>query len=87
MADRVATAPVAVREDATGPIMWFRRAFLKYEPLRGFSLLSPTLLLLLVALALPIGLLVTFSFWTQDYLDFDRTFTVANYAVFFQKKI
>jgi spermidine/putrescine transport system permease protein len=61
--------------------------FLKYEFIRGYSLLSPTFVLLLVALALPIGLLVTFSFWTQDYLDFDRTFTLANYLVFFEKKI
>ena len=87
MADQVATAPIAVGQSTTGPIMWFRRAFLKYEPLRGFSLLSPTLFLLLVGLALPIGLLVTFSFWSQDYLDFDRTFTLANYMVFFEKRI
>jgi len=42
---------------------------------------------MLIALALPIGLLVTFSFWSQDYLDFDRTFTTANYVVFFEKRI
>ena len=64
-----------------------RRALLRHESLRGYSLLSPTLLLMLVALALPIGLLVTFSFWTQNYLDFDRTFTINNYIVFFQKAI
>ncbi len=87
MADRVANAPVAVVKSTTGPIAWFHRMFLKYEFVRGYSLLSPTLGLLLVALALPIGLLVTFSFWSQDYLDFDRTFTLANYAVFFEKRI
>lgn len=87
MSDRVASAPVAVRKSTTGPIAWFHRMFLKYEFIRGYSLLSPTLGLLLVALALPIGLLVTFSFWSQDYLDFDRTFTLANYAVFFEKRI
>jgi spermidine/putrescine transport system permease protein len=87
MSDRVATAPVAVSKSTTGPIAWFHRMFLKYEFVRGYSLLSPTLGLLLVALALPIGLLVTFSFWSQDYLDFDRTFTLANYAIFFEKRI
>ena len=87
MADRVATAPVEIRQSTTGFVAWVRRAMLRYEPLRGYSLLSPTLLLMLVALALPIGLLVTFSFWTQNYLDFDRTFTINNYIVFFQKPI
>ena len=87
MADRVATAPVEIRQSTTGFVAWVRRAMLRYEPLRGYSLLSPTLLLMLVALALPIGLLVTFSFWTQNYLDFDRTFTINNYIVFFQKAI
>ena len=87
MADRVATAPVEIRQSTTGLVAWVRRALLRHEPLRGYSLLSPTLLLMLVALALPIGLLVTFSFWTQNYLDFDRTFTINNYIVFFQKAI
>ena len=87
MADRVATAPVEIAQSTTGLAAWVRRAMLRYEPLRGYSLLSPTLLLMLVALALPIGLLVTFSFWTQNYLDFDRTFTIANYTIFFKKAI
>ena len=87
MADRVATAPVEIRQSTTGLVAWVRRALLRHEPLRGYTLLSPTLLLMLVALALPIGLLVTFSFWTQNYLDFDRTFTINNYIVFFQKAI
>ncbi len=87
MADRVATAPVEIGQSTTGLVAWVRRAMLRYEPLRGYTLLSPTLCLMLVALALPIGLLVTFSFWTQNYLDFDRTFTIANYEVFFQKWI
>ena len=87
MSDRVATAPVVVSKSTTGPIAWLHRMFLKHEFVRGYSLLSPTFGLLLVALALPIGLLVTFSFWSQDYLDFDRTFTLANYAIFFEKRI
>ena len=42
---------------------------------------------MLLALALPVGLLTAFSFWTQDYLEFDKTFTLANYFAFFEKKI
>ena len=60
---------------------------MRNEGLRGYTLLSPTLLLMLLVLALPIGLLVTYSFWTQTYLDFDRSFTVANYLKFFERLI
>jgi len=60
---------------------------MRSESLRGYTLLSPTLLLMILVLALPIGLLVTFSFWSQTYLDFDRTFTTANYLKFFERAI
>lgn len=42
---------------------------------------------MLLALAMPIAMLVAMSFWTQVYLDFDRTFTINNYIEFFQKPI
>ena len=87
MAARVATAPDIITSVPRGPIAWFRRAMMRSEALRGYTLLSPTLLLMLLVLALPIGLLVTFSFWTQNYLDFDRTFTLANYLKFFDRPI
>lgn len=54
------------------------------EPLRGYSLLAPTLCIMVVVLAFPLGMLLTYSFWSQDYLDIDRTFTLANYAAFFE---
>ena len=87
MADHVATAPGIIVSAPRGPIAWFRRAMMRSEGLRGYTLLSPTLLLMLLVLALPIGLLVTFSFWTQTYLDFDRSFTFANYIKFFDRPI
>jgi spermidine/putrescine transport system permease protein len=31
--------------------------------------------------------MVTLSFWTQTYLDFDRSFSLANYLKFFEKPI
>ena len=85
MADRVAAVPLAAGRARL--VAWVRRAMMRSEPLRGYLLLSPTLGLMLLVLALPIGLLVTFSFWTQNYLDFDRTFTTANYFKFFEKPI
>jgi spermidine/putrescine transport system permease protein len=64
-----------------------RALFLRSEPLRGYTLLSPTLLMMILALAMPIIVLLTLSFWTQTYLDFDRSFTLANYLKFFEKPI
>jgi spermidine/putrescine transport system permease protein len=47
---------------------------------RGATLIAPPLLYALALLALPLGAVVVFSFWTQDYLTLDRTPTLANYA-------
>jgi len=64
-----------------------RALFLKHEWLRGYALLSPTLLVMICALALPIFSLVIYSFWTQDYVTIDKTFTLTNYETFFDKWI
>jgi spermidine/putrescine transport system permease protein len=56
-------------------------------PLTPPELLSPTLGLMLLGLAMPVAVLVVMSFWTQIYLDFDRTPSVANYVNFFGKAI
>jgi spermidine/putrescine transport system permease protein len=55
------------------------RAFMRSEGLRGYALISPTLLVMVVTMGVPIGLTIAYSFWTQDYLTIDRTFTMANY--------
>lgn len=52
---------------------------LSRESRQGLTLISPTLIYALVMLAAPLAMVVTFSFWTQDYLDLDKTFTLANY--------
>ena len=61
--------------------------YIKSESLRGYSLLSPTLLAMLVGLAMPLIVLLTLSFWIQEYLDFIQTFSLKNYLDFFQKPI
>ena len=63
------------------------RIFRTREAVRGYTLLSPTLLALLLGLAMPLAVLFTLSFWIQDYLDFFRTFSLKNYTDFFQKPI
>ncbi|ARE38259.1 Spermidine Putrescine ABC transporter permease [Rhodovulum sp. P5] len=49
------------------------------EALSGYALVSPPFLYALLLLAAPLGAIFVFSFWTQDYLTLDRTFTLANY--------
>ena len=61
--------------------------YVESESLRGYTLLSPTLLAMLVGLAMPLIVLLTLSFWIQEYLDFIRTFSLKNYLDFFQKPI
>ncbi|WP_244512563.1 ABC transporter permease [Roseovarius nanhaiticus] len=46
---------------------------------QGLTLISPTLIYALVMLAAPLAMVVMFSFWTQNYLDLDKTLTFANY--------
>ena len=64
-----------------------RKSYLRSEPARGYTLLSPTLLAMILGLAMPLVVLLTLSFWLQEYLDFIRTFSLANYFEFFQKPI
>jgi len=51
----------------------------RYEWLRGYLLMSPTMLLMLLMLIVPIVALIIISFWTQDLYSIDTTFTLDNY--------
>lgn len=55
------------------------RKLLSSDAGRGLTLVSPPLLYMLVLLAVPITMVVLLSFWTQDLLDLDRTFSLKNY--------
>jgi spermidine/putrescine transport system permease protein len=48
--------------------------------LRGYLLLSPTLVLMTAGIAIPVLILIVMSFWTRAGFGFDMTPTVANYA-------
>jgi spermidine/putrescine transport system permease protein len=61
-----------------------RGLLLRSEPLRGYLLLSPTLLVMFVMLIVPIGGMVAFSFFTQIYFDIDTTPTFNNYWTIFE---
>ena len=70
--------------DQAGSFSWrLRRLWLRSEAVRGYLLLSPTLLLMIALLGIPLVMLVVLSFWTQDGITFDRTFTLENYSEFF----
>ena len=52
---------------------------------KAYSLLSPSLLLLIFVFAFPIFFLVAYSFWTQDYVTVDTTLTLENYKIVVNK--
>ena len=64
-----------------------RRMHLQSHQVRGFTLLSPTLGFMVLFLALPVVILLVLSFWTQTYIDFNKTFSLANYQKFFSRPI
>jgi len=56
-----------------------RGSWMRSEEARGLAMISPTFLYALALLFLPVLIVLAYSFWTQDYLDIDRTFTLENY--------
>lgn len=47
---------------------------------RGLALVSPAAIYAVLLLAAPLAAIVLFSFWSQDFLDIDRTLTLKNYS-------
>ncbi len=60
---------------------------LSQQDRQGLSLISPTFLFALLMLAAPLAMVLAFSFWTQNYLDIDRTLTLDNYREAWGKPI
>lgn len=60
---------------------FLRRALMRSEALRGYLLLSPTLLVMLGIMVIPMVGMVVLSFWTQlAGTTFDTAFTFGNYV-------
>ncbi len=77
------TAPAAT---AGGSAL--RRALMRSEGLRGYLLLSPTLLVMLGIMVIPMAGMVVLSFWTQlAGTTFDTSFTLANYVDAFSREM
>ena len=87
----MAQSPTARESGLSTPSLspWgrFQQAFRRSEQVRGFSLLSPTLIVMFVFLVVPLGILLTLSFWRQEYVDIIPDFTFANYTKFFEKQL
>ncbi len=57
-----------------------RALFLRSEALRGYALLSPTLIVMAFSMCVPFAIMVLMSFWTQVGFEFDTTLSAANYS-------
>jgi spermidine/putrescine transport system permease protein len=55
--------------------------FFKSEAGQGWLTISPPLLYAILLLVGPLMVIIANSFWTQDYLTIDRTFTLENYRI------
>src|SRR5689334_14374202 len=53
------------------------------DALRGYVLLSPTLLVMGILLGAPLVALLVVSFWSQGDFALEKTFTLKNYATIF----
>ena len=63
---------------------FFRRLWLRREGLRGLTLMSPAMLVIIGMMLAPLLITIALSFWTQTGFVIDHTPTLANYAVLFQ---
>ncbi len=50
------------------------------EAVQAFTLLSPTLMVMLFSMCVPFAMMVILSFWTQIGYDYDTTLSMGNYA-------
>ncbi len=53
--------------------------FLRRDETKGMVLIAPPFIYALLLLAAPLAAIVLFSFWTQDFMTIDRSFTLLNY--------
>ncbi|MDX1400689.1 MAG: ABC transporter permease, partial [Kiloniellales bacterium] len=72
------------------PRNWSHRLRVIYgrsESLRGYALLSPTLIVMAFTMCLPFAMMVVMSFWTQQGFEFTAEFSLANYKEAFTSPI
>ncbi len=85
MSSEATLRPASGPSILSSPVKWWRRLLLKSEPLRGYTLMSPTVLLMLLSLGAPALFLLVVSFWSQHLLDITPGFSFDNYLAFLEK--
>ena len=69
-------------------IVFWRKIYAKYDNVKAYTLLSPALILIILAMAVPMALMLSFSMFTQvSMMEIDYTFTFQRYIDFFQKNL
>ncbi len=63
------------------------RLMFRHEVLRGYTMLAPALVIMLLAILLPFIMMIVMSFWDQVGFDFDTTPTLQNYREIAEKPI
>lgn len=66
--------------DSGGLTTRLGRFYRRSEGARGLALLSPTMIIMVAALAAPLALLALYSFWTQDGYVLNTQFTLDQYT-------
>ena len=62
--------------------------YARSDPAKAYSLLSPALILVTLAMLIPLGLMLSFSFFTQtSFTEIDFTPTIQRYIDFFEKSL
>jgi spermidine/putrescine transport system permease protein len=82
----LATVDVSGGRYPGGLLGWLARLYRRSDTVKGYTLLSPTVLVMLAAMAAPMALLALYSFWTQDGFAIDKHFTLARYAEVFSRE-
>ena len=57
-----------------------RVIYMRSDSLRGYTLLSPTLVVMLLCMCVPFAMMVAMSLWSQHGFDFDTAVTGDNYV-------
>jgi spermidine/putrescine transport system permease protein len=71
-----------IKETSQSGLNWrgrLRAFYNRSDAFKGYTLLSPTLLVMLFSMCVPFGLMVLMSFWTQSGYEFDTNFSLLNY--------
>ena len=64
-----------------------RNLYFRSESVRGYTLLSPTLIVMALMLCVPFAVMITMSFWTQRGFEYDTAFSLTNYIAAVEKPV